>query len=406
MNPDLVIYSLKNLLSRKTRTWLTILSILIGIMAIFALVSFGQGIAKYMDDMFQQMGTDKLMIMPRGAGVPGTGNVKFYEDDIDFIRKINGVGEIIGYMMVNGEVKIKDDKKPKYPYVMGLPTDPDERRLFEEMAAGFEVVEGRGLKKGDKLKANLGHNYRTANKVFKKALNVGDKIIVNGINVDIVGFYDEVGNPEDDRNVYLTFEGFKEIFDKGDEYQTIVIRAADDQSPTELAEKIGDKFRKKKDQKEGQEDFHVQTFEQMMETFGTVIIVLNAVLVIIALISLVVAAVNIMNTMYTAVLERTKEIGIMKAVGSRNSDILFVFVFESGLLGLVGGILGVLLGYGVAKFGELMARQSGLTMLKPYFPWWLVVGCLMFAFLVGAGSGLLPAIHASRQKPVDALRYE
>jgi putative ABC transport system permease protein len=278
--------------------------------------------------------------------------------------------------------------------------------LFEEMAAGFEVVEGRGLKKGDKLKANLGHNYRTANKVFKKALNVGDKIIVNGIDVDIVGFYDEVGNPEDDRNVYLTFEGFKEIFDKGDEYQTIVIRAADDQSPTELAEKIGDKFRKRKGQKEGQEDFHVQTFEQMRETFGTVSIVLNAVLVIIALISLVVAAVNIMNTMYTAVLERTKEIGIMKAIGSRNSDILFVFVFESGLLGLVGGILGVLLGYGIAKFGELMARQSGLAMLKPYFPWWLTIGCLMFAFLVGAGSGLLPAIHASKQKPVDALRYE
>ncbi len=406
MKIDLIRYSLNNLLRRRTRSWLTIVSIMIGIMAIFALVSFGQGIAKYMDEMFQKMGTDKLMVMPRSAGVPGTGSVKFYEDDIDFLRKVKGVEEIIGYMMVNGEVKTKDDKKPKYPYVMGLPTEPDERRLFEEMAAGFEVNEGRGLKKGDRLKANLGHNYRIANKVFKKALKVGDKIIVNGFDVDIVGFYDEVGNPEDDRNVYLTFEGFKEIFEKGNEYQMVVIRAADDQNPTELAEKMEDKFRKRRNQKEGQEDFYVQTFEQMMETFGTVIVVLNAVLVIIALISLLVAAVNITNTMYTAVLERTKEIGIMKAIGSRNKEILFIFVVESGFLGMVGGALGILLGYIIAKLGEFAARQAGLSMLRPYFPWWLVFGCLMFAFLVGAGAGLLPAIHASKQKPVDALRYE
>jgi len=406
VNIDLIKYSLMNLVKRKTRSWLTIISIMIGIMAIFALVSFGQGIAKYMDEMFQEMGTDKLMIMPKGVGVPGTGSVKFYEDDLDFIRKIQGVDEVTGYMMVNGEVKIEDDKKPKYPYVMGLATEPGERRLFEEMFAGFGVEKGRPLKKGDKLKVTLGYNYQIADKVFKKALKIGDKIIINGVEADIVGFYEQVGNPEDDRNVYLTFDGFMEIFDKEDEYQMIVIRAADDQNPTELGEKIEDKFRKRKDQKEGQEDFYVQTFEQMMETFGTVILVLNGILVIIAFISLIVAAVNIMNTMYTAVLERTREIGLMKAIGSRNNDILLVFVIESGFLGLAGGILGILLGYGIAKIGELIARQAGLSMLRPYFPLWLTIGCLMFAFLMGAGSGLLPAIHASKQKPVDALRYE
>jgi len=406
MNLDLVKYSLNNLLKRRTRSGLTVLSILIGIMAIFALVSFGQGIGKYMDDIFKKMGTDKLLMQPRGIGPPGTSSVDFSEDDIDFLKKIKGVEEITGWMMVNGEVKIDDDKKPKYPFVSGLSLEPSSRRLFEEMMAGFEIEAGRALKKGDKLKAALGHNYQIENKVFKKALKVGDKIIINGVEVPIVGFYEAVGNPEDDRNVYLSLDGFKEIFDREDEYEFVIIRAASDVNPSELADKVKEKFRKRKGQKEGQEDFHVQTFEQMMETFGNVIGVLNGVLVIIALISLVIAAVNIMNTMYTAVLERTREIGIMKAIGSRNREIMYVFVIESGFLGLVGGALGILVGYGIAKMGGFAAKVAGLGSLQPYFPFWLIAGCLMFAFVVGAGSGLLPAVHASKQKPVDALRYE
>ncbi|MCK4521637.1 MAG: ABC transporter permease, partial [Nanoarchaeota archaeon] len=317
-----------------------------------------------------------------------------------------GVSEITGWMILNGEVKTKDDKKPVYPYVMGIPTGADDRILFESMMAGFEIEKGRALKSGDRLKVTLGHNYQVANRVFKKPLKVGDKIIINGVETDIIGFYEEIGNPSDDMNVYLSFEGYKEIFDAKEEYGIIVIRAAKDQDPTELAERITEKFRKRKGQKEGQEDFYVQTFEQMMEIYGNVILILNGVLVLIALISLFVAAVNIMNTMYTSVLERTKEIGIMKAIGARNSTIFTLFFIESGLLGLVGGSIGVLLGYGIAKSGEIIARGAGLSMLKPYFPLWLIIGCLLFAFLVGAFSGLLPAIQASKLNPVDALRYE
>jgi len=119
-----------------------------------------------------------------------------------------------------------------------------------------------------------------------------------------------------------------------------------------------------------------------------------------------VAAVNIMNTMYTAVLERTKEIGIMKAIGSRNRYILMIFFFESGILGLIGGTIGILFGYGLAKMGGAIAAEAGYALLQPFFPWWLTVGCLTFAFLVGATSGFFPALQASKLKPVDALRYE
>src|SRR3989338_11262871 len=177
-------------------------------------------------------------------------------------------------------------------------------------------------------------------------------------------------------------------------------------NPSEFAGKLEEKLRKEKGQEKGEETFFVQTFEQLLETFGTILIVLNAILVIIARISVLVAAVNITNTMYTAVIERTKEIGVMKSIGARNSTILFVFFMESGIIGLIGGAIGVLLGYGLAKIGGFFAAAAGFALLKPAFPWWLIIGSLLFSFIVGAASGYLPARAASKLKPIDALRYE
>jgi putative ABC transport system permease protein len=186
----------------------------------------------------------------------------------------------------------------------------------------------------------------------------------------------------------------------------VMLSAAKGVNPGDLAEKIEEKLRKFKDQDEGKEDFFVQTFEDALETFSTILVVLNGVLILIALISLVVASVNIMNAMYTAVLERTNEIGLMKAVGARNEKILAIFVFESGFLGLVGGGLGVAVGWMISSAGGAAAAAGGFSSLQPTFPLWLIIGSLLFSFLIGAGSGFLPAWRASRLRPVEALRYE
>ena len=159
--------------------------------------------------------------------------------------------------------------------------------------------------------------------------------------------------------------------------------------------------------KEKPKTFSVSTSEQLLETFGDILSVVQAVLVGIATISLLVGGIGIMNTMYTAVIERTKEIGTMKAVGARNSDILFIFLFESGLLGLVGGAIGIGIGIGLGKTAEYIASVSlGTDLLKAVFPWYLILGALTFSFLVGCISGVAPAYQASRLKPADALRYE
>ncbi|MBW2965858.1 FtsX-like permease family protein, partial [Candidatus Woesearchaeota archaeon] len=258
---------------------------------------------------------------------------------------------------------------------------------------------------GDTLKATAGYSYTVPDRLFKKRVNIGDKVEVNYVEVEIIGIYEEIGSPTDDAQMYISQEGFKEIFDT-DEYEYVYIRAAPGQDPGDLAEKIEERFRKRRGQKKGEEDFTIQTFEDVLETFTNIIGILNGVLVLIALISVVVAAVNIMNTMYTSILERTREIGIMKAIGAKNKFILLVFIAESGILGLVGGSIGIILGYLIARLGGYIAALYGLGMIRPAFPAWLVIGCLLFALLVGAGSGLLPSLQASKLKPVDALRYE
>ncbi len=405
MKLDYIMYSLNHVKNRKMRSWLTVLSILIGITAIYALVSFGQGLQIYMSELATEMGTDKLMIQPKGAMAAGF-DLDFYisKEEADFISKVNGIDEVIG--MYAKAIEVEHKKQKKYVFGMSLPTQGKEKDLVYDMFT-VSMDQGRELKSGDKLKVTLGYNYQFANKIFSKAINIGDKISINGVSVDVVGFFESLGSAPDDSQVYLTEEGMLLIFpETEDKFQYVFARTAPGEEPSEVAERAEEKLRKFKGQKEGQEDFIIQTFEQAIEVFGTIITVINAVLLLIAMISVVVASVNIMNTMYTAVLERTKEIGVMKAIGAKNIDIMFIFLFEAGLLGLIGGALGILLGYGIAKMGGSIAASAGYGLLQPVFPLWLTIGCLLFAFFVGAFSGLMPARQASKLKPVDALRYE
>ncbi len=402
---DITKYALSNIWNRKLRSFLSVLSIMIGITAIFALASFGLGMQYFVEDFGKQMGTDKIMIMPKDfMTAAAESNVEFDDEDLEFIKKVNGVDGATGMVVTYAKVGFKD-YRPTYPFVMGFSTEAEEMRLVEETFSGIDIIDGRALKEGDVYNSVLGYNYRIPERIFDKGVKVGDEIKINDIEVEAVGFYEEVGNPEDDRNVYLSLEGAEEILKK-ENYIYILVRSSAAEDPTELADEIKEDFRQHRNQEEGQEDFVVQTFEQVMETYTSILNIIVSILVLIALVSVVVAAVNIMNTMYTSIMERTREIGVMKSIGARNNLILGVFMVEAGALGIIGGILGVVFGYAVAKAGGLVATYYGIGMLQPYFPSWLIMGCLLFAFAVGAGAGVFPARQAAKLKPVDALRYE
>ncbi|MBN1156213.1 ABC transporter permease [Candidatus Woesearchaeota archaeon] len=396
-------FAFDSIMHRKMRSWLNILSILIGITAVFALVSFGQGLSTYVNNLATEMGKDKIMAQVGGGfSSPFDERYFFTQEEMNMLERMKGVEDFTPMTMASAKIE-KDDKRI-YTILLGL--DSDMIRLIDEMMT-IKVEDGRDLKKGDIFKVVLGHNYQIPNKIFKKPLRKGDRIMINDVEMEVIGFYSEVGNPQDDSQIYMTIEGFYTLFPEEEgKYKYAIMRASSGEDPAKIAERATERLRKHRGLKKGEENFMITTFEQAIQTFGAILNIINAVLILIASISVVVAAVNIMNTMYTAVLERTREIGIMKAIGAKNSDILFIFIVESGVIGFIGAGLGVLFGYLIASAGGRIAAEAGYSMLKPVFPLWLIIGCLTFGFCLGAFSGLFPARHASRLKPVEALHYE
>jgi putative ABC transport system permease protein len=145
----------------------------------------------------------------------------------------------------------------------------------------------------------------------------------------------------------------------------------------------------------------------LLGSFGDIINIVQSVLIGIAAISLLVGGIGIANTMYTAVIERTKEIGIMKSVGAQNKDILLIFIIESGLLGVIGGLIGVVLGFGLSSSVELIAKNVlGTNLIEAYFSYSLFFGALLFSFFIGAIFCVMPAKQAASLQPVEALRFK
>ena len=400
-------FGFKNLKNRKLRSWLTMLGIFIGIAAVVALISIGQGLQTAITEQFENLGTNTITIEPGATsfGPPRTniGTAKLTERDVELVKRTRGVEVVVGYIFKLDKVEYKEEIN--YLFIMGAPLE--HQQLLRD-ARGQEIIDGRDLKIGDKYKVVVGYNWGT-DKIVNKAIKVGDKIKIGQKKQEfkIVGILSKVGNNYDDGTIYLPMESAKELLNTGNEIHYILIKTKEGEDVSEVAEAIKKTLRKDRGQKKGEEDFRVQTSEQLLKSFTNIFGIVQAVFIGIAAISLVVGGIGIMNTMYTAVLERTKEIGIMKAVGARNSNILTLFLIESGILGLVGGAIGVLIGIGLSTGVAFIATKTlGTNLLRAIFPWYLITGALIFSFLIGSLSGVLPAIQASRLKPVDALKYE
>ena len=392
----------KTFTSQKKRTALTLIGIFIGIAAVVSLISLGQGLKASIDQQFELLGTDKIFVQPGSAvGLDPTITIKLSDDDLQTIRGTAGVKSASAMVFKLARITFKSENK--YTFAMGM-EDPDIE--FHEMIESFgvEMELGRGVESSREVV--LGKNFITGD-FFDAAVEVGDKIEVEGKKFRVVGSVSEIGNPQDDANVYLDFEDALDTFDLSrDELDFIYVTVREGEEPSKVGERIAKKLRKLHDVEEGDEDFTISTTEDYMETFGVILTVVQIVLIGIAAISLLVGGVNIANTMYTSVLERTNEIGIMKAIGARNRDIFLLFLIESGILGVVGGIAGIAAGIGMSRLVAFAASSAGWSFIKTLFPWYLTFGALVFSFAVGAVAGTLPARQASKLKPVDALRYE
>jgi len=395
--------AVNNLKRRKLRSWLTMIGIFIGIAAVVSLISLGQGLQDYITGEFEKLGADKIIIMPRGMGPPGTAgsSLALTSKDLAVVENVRGVEWVSGYLIKQGQAKFKGESG--IGFATGINAE-DFEKLIE--IGNFNLFEGRIFKKGDKFKTVVGYNHAYED-IWEKSLEIGSTIEIEGYDFKIIGVIEKIGNPIDDGILYVPKDTLKEILDIGDEESQLLAKTASGFDPEEVAETIERKLRKSRGEKEDQETFNVQTSAQLLESFSSIFAVVQGVLVGIAAISLLVGGIGIMNTMYTSVIERTKEIGTMKAVGAKNSDVMFLFLIESGLLGLIGGLIGVLMGIGLAKGAEYLAAVAlGTNLLQASNDPVIYFGALLFSFVIGAASGVLPALQASRLKPADALRYE
>ena len=395
--------AIKNLKNRRLRSSLTLLGIVISIATLFVLISLSLGLQDSVEEQFSLLGTDKFFIQPKGqmAGPGSGGAVLMTEKDAGFIKKIPGVKEVSFWVI--GNAKIEFNGETRFVQVSG--TDLITIDLFVETGS-YKIEDGRFLKKGDEKNIMIGSQYKH-NNFFKNPVEVGDNILINGIEYNVKGILDPLGNPSDDKLIHMPLKEFRSLFNMPVKLDGMVVQIEDGLDVKEVAFMVDKKLMKFRNVNEKTSDFSILTPEEVLEIFGVILSVLTGFLVSIGGISLIVGGIGIANTMYTSVLERTKEIGVMKSIGAKQKDILSIFLIESGLLGLIGGIIGVVFGIIFVKTIEyITVNKLGVGFLQISISLNLVIGSLLFSFIIGSISGFWPAYKATKIKPVDALRYD
>lgn len=395
----------KHIRHNTLRTWLTMIGIFIGIATIVSLISLGQGLQDAITAQFSSVGSDRISFqnVQGFSGPPGTMAVrKLIDHDLDIMNSVMGFEVVYGMLLKVEPIKFKD--QTRFGAIVSLPKEQRAADVFYKTGR-YEPIDGRLLQARDRGKIVMGYDY-ASKEIFDRALRLGDKVSVRDKEFSIVGFLKRTGATYGEDIILMPEDDMKEALGIEDEWSMLLGQVQKGVDVTAVGEALKQKIRRDRDEDPWEDDFTVQTPEDILKTLGTVMLIVQAVLVGIASISLLVGGIGIMNTMYTSVLERTREIGIMKSIGARNSTILTLFLIESGMLGLVGGIIGVLLGIGFGMLVEFLGQLAyGSQLIQASFPFYLIFGALAFSFFIGAFAGAFPAIQASQLRPVDALRY-
>lgn len=399
---DFLKLAFRNILNRRRRSWLTIVGIFIGIAAVVALVSLGQGLDQAITGEFESIGADKIFITPGGDPTSATSfsqsSTVLGDSDLNAIRRTRGVDEAEGALLRSSRVSYRDDSA--FATIVGLPAGS---QLLEESFA-FEVEQGRMIRGTDRSGVVVGS--RVAENMFDDDLGIRGRTQFEGSEFRVVGILEPTGDPGIDAAVIMPYDRALDLFDIDTSYDYVVARVQDGFEPADVQDNIERELRQERGLDEGEEDFTVSTPADIIGSFRDILSIVQAIVVGIASISLLVGGVGIMNTMYTAVNDRTREIGVMKAIGAQNKHILAIFLFESGIIGLVGGGLGVLVGAGISILASSAAAQYSSIPIQASLSPTLVGGALLFSFVVGTISGSLPARNAAKLNPVDALQYE
>jgi len=323
------------------------------------------------------------------------------EDDLQAVQNTRSVGDTAGAIFTTTRFEYDDEQA--FASVFGIPTGKGQDIAKSGLA--MTLGDGRDLRNSDTSSVVIGSTI--ADGTFDEEVGLNDRITINEEDFRVVGILETVGDPGVDASAIMPYETSLETLNASeDEYDYVFARIQPGFSADQVKQDMQKNLRDSRDVEEGEEDFQISTSEDLLQTFNQVFSVVQWVVVGIASISLFVGGVGIMNTMYTSVAERTREIGVMKAVGATDRQVLTLFLMESGMIGLMGGLLGVAVGGGLSIMTSYLASTLSSFPIQAGLDPTLIIGSLAFSFTVGTISGLFPAKQAARLQPADALSYD
>lgn len=390
--------ALEDFRRNKVRTVLTSLGILIGVASVVLLMAFGLGLKKYIQNQFENLGTNLVYILPGGSFQNGGFNAdatfesNFDEKDLLNLSRMEFANMVAPVYQKNATVSFGAESKftpimlANADIFSALNLEAENGELFTkadvDKRAKIVVI-------GPKIAEDL---FGAADAAYGRSITVADQSYkVSGVLKAKGG--GGFGGPQFDSYIYLPYKSGIGL-NPNKKFLTFYVQATSSEDIPKLKEEIKTTLLKRYEE----DDFSIVESTEILNAINSIFGVLNMVLVAIAAISLIVGGIGIMNIMYVSVVERIREIGIRRALGARRIDILSQFLVESVILSLLGGLLGLLLSYGV------------VLAIQVFFPAYIDLMSILIAVGVSSGIGILfgvfPARKAASLSPIEAIRYE
>jgi putative ABC transport system permease protein len=401
---DNVKLAFKNINERKSRSFLTLLGICIGIMAIISLMGIGEGMKQAITGELSSL-TDTIIVTTGdlssvqygGGRIQENNNEYLTERDLNDIQRIKGIKSMSSILTTQATIKVNGETKGIT--LLGI----DETDMEDIFGIGLMGLEsGEFIKDGKQNTCVIGYN--VAHDYFDVEVGVGNRISILEKTFVVVGVYRKSSGmaTETDNHVHINTRDFKRL--TGIENSgSVIIRVYD----VSKADSIANEIEQAINENHGNDDFaSAVTMSSVIESIQQVLSIVQIVLLSIASIALVVASIGIMNTMLTSVMERTREIGIMKAIGATNRNVLFIFIIEGIIISFIGGFIGVILGFlGSRGLSAVFTGSFGAELMPIITLESIIIG-ITVALFVGVLSSLYPARKAAKMSPIEAVRYE
>jgi len=401
--------ALKAIRTNSIRSLLTMLGIIIGIAAAIVSVSISQGAGRQLQEQIESFGTHVLQVFP-GSGFFGgrrgaAGTARPLTDrDLEAIIELTGSVEAASGRVQTGATLVAAGRNwPSNIIGVNLDFDRIDNR---------QIVEGRGftpaeIRSGDKL-AILGPT--VARELFAGSSPIGQRLRIGRTPVTAIGLLDEKGasswGQDQDDVVWMPLSAVRTRLARGastvpDDVGSIRVKVWDDRDVLEVQQEIEDLLRlRRKLQPGAEDDFRVVNFAEFIRARNQTESLLGFLLAAFSATSLVVGGIGIMNIMLVSVTERTREIGLRRAVGARQRDVLTQFLVEATVLGLFGGLIGMAMGVGATHLAAALGEFPVLINA------WTLGGAVAIAIFIAVFFGYYPARRASRLDPIEALRFE